>query len=234
MALDTFRIKHFLAELRYPSNFNIPRRLWDVPEKFPTEKVGMNEFGLIGQMVADGADYAVEMQRAHYNIENITEFDSTCRKSSEFFNFVLSSFDISQIARLGLRFYVMALDQEAHDQAFYAGLLSKQIQPDLGGFSSPTTAGYVIRTTYNNWGLRFGAFSSDHEVMRKYHKKNDNEIFKVPSLIYDLDFYQFGINTGKQKKEGFRAEEFDMQIWIKEAYNSAIELAKKHSRSLAS
>ncbi len=68
--------------------------------------------------------------------------------------------------------------------------------------------------------------------MRKYHKHHKEALFNAPSLVYDIDLFKEGLSTGSSAEKGFRPQEFDAAVHIKDAYNKVIDMTKRHFRSL--
>jgi hypothetical protein len=61
--------------------------------------------------------------------------------------------------------------------------------------------------------------------MQKHHKFNKNPHFSVPSLVYDLDF-------NRENASGWKPGQFDFAPALRDVYNKAIDLAKKHVKDL--
>jgi len=232
MKIDSYRIKHFVFEVRYPSNYRIPKRKWEALERFPVGSIGSGEFGIIGHDKKKRWEYAVELNRSHFSVENVLDFEKWEKQIVDFLNFLVKEYQIQIFQRFGARFYFMALDSNTKPTKEYAQIISKSFYLDGLNKDALTQAGSVVRSKFKNWRVRFGIFSSDESVMRKYHSYHDLPEFLVPSFIYDVDLSQENVALTGNKKKGFRESSWDAAAWVQDSYSSALDLVKSHAKSI--
>ncbi len=233
MERQGFRIKAYLVEVRYRPLFKLNSAVWEMldfltPERFAPLPSG----GVEGIFDSLSNHFSVEPNRSHFLVENLetpAQFDEWTAKAARFMNQILNRWQIKEIERIGVRFHLFMTDPGEHGQDFYANLLTSATGAikSTGIADKFQSAGFVLRFEHGKWGVRFGGFSADAEVMKKYHKFNSKDsVFSKPGIVYDVDAYQTNIPAITS------GDKADITPLIREAYANAVRLATDHLESL--
>ncbi|MDD5302637.1 MAG: hypothetical protein PHS14_05945 [Elusimicrobia bacterium] len=229
---ETYKIKSFLVEARFKPHFSINSTVWEVLDNFPTPDIGfLTSGGVEGRDKIKSSQYQVEFNRASHLVENIDNAEGLkiwISKAASLINHVINKWDISKIERLGIRLHLLVTSPEIQSQGEYSKLLAQGVDIVSNG-DIPTdvlSTGFVFRFKKNPWGVRFGSFSSDYEVVKKYHKYVEREsIFSNPGILFDIDCFQFNLDSTPSKQLNGK---FDVSSFVNGAHILAAELVQKH------
>jgi hypothetical protein len=236
LELNGYRIKSFLTEIRFPAQFRINSELWKIIENFPPETIApLQSGGITAQNKLESSEYTVEFNRIYFlveNIENIAQLDGWMLRATKLLNQAINQWQMPVIDRLGIRFHLMPVDGAEHTHDYYAQMLADGVDIIKSGVITDKVAssGFVFRMQLNEWGVRFGSFSSDASVMKKYHKFHlaDDSVFYKPGIVYDIDCFQQAIKTGHGDVAQQGKTKFDISSYVKSAHMLSSELVKKH------
>lgn len=232
----TYKVKSFVVEARYPPRFKINSSVWEILDEFPSEAIGfLNSGGVEGRDSKKFFQYQVEFNRASFLVENVDNAEGLqiwIAKAAGLLNHVINKWNIGTIDRLGIRFHLLINSDAITDQAAYAKMIGDGL--DLiksGGINSTVqTGGFVFRFQQDPWHIRFGGFSSDFEVVKKYHKYNNpDSIFSKAGILYDTDCFQFKVDSAPNKHINGK---FDVSAYLHGAHKLAADLAHKHLNTL--
>jgi len=214
-----FRIKHLVLEMISDFDTGIAKNLWNIYDdlKLPTLKVRTDGLGLLGEDNDRSMICRIEGNRSGIDIENIPRIDAANVTIGKFGNTILKHHNTHFFKRLGIRIFVMALTEPNPEKKEYVRTIANFLPNKSFPSTDPTDAGFFVRFAKNDWSIRFGLFSSDDDVMKKYHRIHSNELYTQPCAIYDLDFYRTNLQIPK---------DFDMKFYLNEVYALASELIK--------
>ena len=233
--LKGYRVKSFLTEIRYPACFRINSGVWTILEEFPPEDFGMlPSGGISGRNLKQSMDYVVELNRSHLlveNIEGLSQLDEWIDRVAKQLNRVINLWQIPTLTRIGVRFHLMADIETGAEKARYAKMIARGVSPLSTVADGVSDGGFAFYFKSGEWNVRFGVFSSDYDVMRKYHKFNSKEsVFSQPGIVYDIDCSQ--INLPGYTASGSTTSKMDIKGFLKDAHLLAEGLMRKHVEQL--
>ncbi len=178
-------------------------------------------------------ELTAEIQRASYNVENVLDVTKTIRDASDFLQHIIDLHGISLIDRLGSRFYYMLSEEKEFNREYYAVLISKTTKVvENGGFPPVSTGGLVVRFPESERRIRFGVFSGDKEVIKRYHRFHNNPKFLQPCILFDIDLCKEQVATGSIERKGFRPKKFSIKEEIQAAYKQSLSFVSRYLRLL--
>lgn len=235
MELKDMKMKRIILEIRYPSHFLVNRNIWDIAEKFKENSTGIGitvSNGIAIQKPEVCTVLTAEIQRASYNAENVSDVVKAIRDASDFLQHIIDLHGISLINRLGSRFYYMLSEKKEFNREYYAELISKTTKLiENGGFPPVSTGGLVVRFPESERRIRFGVFSGDEEVIRRYHHFHSPE-FLQPCILFDIDLSKDQVATGLIERKGFRPKKFSIKKEIQAAYKQSLSFVSRYLRLL--
>lgn len=226
------RTKRIITEIRHSPRFTINSGIWDIAEKFGRNATGFEITKSNGITVVNEkqhTQFTVEIDKTVYSVENVPDAMTVMRETSNLLSYITETYRISKIERLGFRFFYMFLEPEKFDRAYYAGLISHTTGlTSEAGFPSVTTTGLVWRFDEGAWKVRFGVFSADEAVIRKYHRFHSIREFLQTCILFDIDLSQNDVLTSGAKAKEAKPTVLAMGQRMKDAYQQSLTLVRRY------
>jgi len=236
MKLEDLKMKRIIVEIRYPPHLAVNRNIWSIAERFKDDWSGFGMTGSNGITVMKeklNTELTAEVHRATYNAENVSDIARAIRDASIFLQYIIDHHDISSVDRLGSRFYYMLSEEKEFNREYYAKLISKTTKLlQNNDFPVANTAGLVLRFAEDGRRIRFGVFSGDEEVIKRYHRVHNKPEFLQPCILFDIDLCKDQVDTGFIEKKGFRPRKFSINEEIQGAYRQSLSFASRYLKLL--
>ncbi len=196
------RIKRILSEIRYNLTPVVNDYKWQYLEENKKDLSGFGNLprtnGILIVKEGQSLELELEMDRSSFLIENIKDnINSQIERIYLNFGEIVKKNKIQMINRFGFRIFYLLKIKEFNRIEEYAKTMfdkSKELFSDMN-ITSVENSGFIVRFQRNECAIRFGTFSVDDEVIKKYHKYHKNKEFLGSAIMLDIDISKKNINN---------------------------------------